>query len=496
MRISSPHTLSRDEHTRLIIALEEMKARGLSLPEVPDTLLRPSQLRWPLDPRGYFVSNEGKIYNPTEQQGKFIKSSAAYDLFYSGRGGGKTAAGSQKALLKIMDGEDGAVMNPSFENFKISTWPEFRSWIPWDMVIPSQRHRSMASWQPHQPFVMVFVNGVKVYCKGLKNPDSARGPNINWLWYDEAGMDSTGESWKIAIASVRVGKSPQRWATTTPKGLVHWLYKFFIEKDIPAEALEAFEKASGGDRILVENFHGTIHDNRENLDPEFYAATLASYPAGWIREQELEGEFANEGGKIGDRHWFDGHILDKRPDDITKRVRFWDLAATEKKVGIKANDPDETVGSLLSKSIDTIAIEEQIGGYWSWKQIKEMIVHTAIMDGPYVLVRIEQEPAAGGKNQVAELVDTFKETPELRSHNIKGVLPKDVGDRVMAANAWFAWAAAGRMFVVKGLWNNKFYEQLDGFGMASHDDRITSVSGAFHELNPFRSWKKIPFFKI
>jgi hypothetical protein len=73
MRISSPHTLSRDEHTRLIIALEEMKARGLSLPEVPDTLLRPSQLRWPLDPRGYFVSNEEKYIIQQSSRGNLLR---------------------------------------------------------------------------------------------------------------------------------------------------------------------------------------------------------------------------------------------------------------------------------------------------------------------------------------------------------------------------------------------------------------------------------------
>jgi len=78
-----------------------------------------------------------------------------------------------------------------------------------------------------------------------------------------------------------------------------------------------------------------------------------NYPGGHLRAQEYDGEFANEGGKIGDRAWFINQIMDNRPNPVNKRVRFWDLAATEKKVvGIgrrkELNDPDEFVGTLIS----------------------------------------------------------------------------------------------------------------------------------------------------
>jgi hypothetical protein len=70
---------------------------------------------------------------------------------------------------------------------------------------------------------MVFVNGAKAYCKGLRDPDSGRGPNMNWVWYDEAGRDKTGMGWKLAIAGVRIGVEPKAWATYTPKDFYHWI---------------------------------------------------------------------------------------------------------------------------------------------------------------------------------------------------------------------------------------------------------------------------------
>ena len=180
--------LKTEEKERLYLLLDEMKSRGLSVPETAYKTI----LKWPIDRNGYFSKLDGKFYDPNQNHIDFLKSNARFVALVSGRGGGKTAVGSQKALEKIMLGQPGAVLNPDFENFRIATWPEFREWIPWDMVVPAHRYRKNPEFNPNQPFTMAFMNGVRVICKGLKDPDSARGPNINWLWYDEAGRDKDG----------------------------------------------------------------------------------------------------------------------------------------------------------------------------------------------------------------------------------------------------------------------------------------------------------------
>src|SRR3990172_2336048 len=171
-------SLSPTELQRYALALQEAKARGLPIPQQKKKEVH--RVEWKLGGNGYFVRNDGKLYNPKPNQAGFISSRSRFVGFSGGRGSGKTAGGAQKALFKIMQGNSGAAMNPDFENFKTSTWPELKEWIPWDMVVPKHRYRRSDSWEPIRPFTMVFKNGARIYCKGLKDPDSARGPNINW----------------------------------------------------------------------------------------------------------------------------------------------------------------------------------------------------------------------------------------------------------------------------------------------------------------------------
>jgi predicted phage terminase large subunit-like protein len=490
---------------RLAVLIDEAERRGLEI----DRSVLNKDIVFPVDSNGYFVKRDGTRYAPNENQENFVLSDSVLTAFISGRGGGKSCAGAQKALKKISQGESGAVFNPKFEDFKTSTWLEFRSWIPWDMVVPSQRYRGQEHWEPSQPFTLTFMNGARVLCKGLKDPDSARGPNINWLWYDEAGSDGDGLSWQIALASVRVGKDIQAWITTTPKGKRHWIYKFFVKQDIPEEALEEFNK-SIGNRGFIEMFYSSIWENKDNLNPIYFANMLAAYPSGWLRQQELEGKFVDEGGTLGDRRWFSGKVLPDKPETVSGRIRYWDLAATEKKtVGQEKNDPDETVGTKLSwikdgtinekgiREIGKFYIENQYSGFWKYEQLLDEITQIAELDGPYVTIWLEQEPGSGGKNQVAAIKKHIQN--KLGNHyKVEGHNPRDLGDKVMRANVWFAEAANGQFFMVRGNWNEGFLDQLDEFTGESKnkDDKIDSVSGARHCLAPIKSWTSIEFLSV
>ena len=446
---------------------------------------------------------------------KFSKIGEFYDIsvpnveHYSAQGiyhhnSGKSCGGAQKALQKIKQGYSGAVFNPKFEHFKDSTWPEFRNWIPWEYVIRDHRYRSDISWEPQRPFKIAFENGATVICKGLNDPSSARGPNINWLWFDEAQDDSDGMAWKIAIASVRVGANPQAWATATGRGTYHWMYSFFVEQEFPPDVLEELQKIQkemGSDVPLIEAFEGTIFDNKDNLDPMFFASMLASYPEGYLRDQELYGKFRDPGVNLGNPAWFSGKVLPDEPKTVENRVRYWDLAASEKKVSgkNKMTDPDETVGTKLSwfkeDEIDNFCIEEQVSGTWEWSEIKERIINTARTDGPFVPIYIEEEPGSGGINQVKQIrIDVEKELPgwTVREHNPK----KEGGDKVVRANIWFAEASRGKFYMVQGSWNQQFLKQLSSFPNAKHDDKIDSVSGARICCAPIFKWRKTEFIHL
>lgn len=495
----SQRTITPEDNKRLLALLAEAKVRGIKLPSnivVPRT---ENKTKWKTDENGYFIRSDGHRFDAREELVEFINCKARFILIRSGRGGGKTVSGAQKALRKIKEGKNGAVVNPDFENFKTSTWDEFRKWIPWDMVVPKQRYRKSDSWEPTRPFTMVFTNGARVYCKGLKDPESARGPNINWLWYDEGRRDPTGLAWKNAIAAVRIGEFPQAWCTTTPANSQHWTTTFF-SGELTEEIRKLLEEVHADKRQeLFAIFKTSIDRNKNNLDPMFYASIISSYPSGYLRAREVDGLVADEEGSLGDRHWFDGHILDLEPDWINSQVRFWDLAGTEKKMTPqgKKNDPDSTIGTLLGtdESKERFCMLDQTGGQWAWKTIKEMVVHIARQDGQEVKIRFEQEPASGGKNQVAELIEVIKK--ELPDYDVAGLEAKKLGDRVLAANTWFGEAADGKWYMVKGGWNEPFFGELDYFpNPAIHDDRVTSTTGARHSIAPIRKWKKIQFVAI
>lgn len=485
----------KEKIKQLYILLGEARRRGIDVSNIIRERTKKEELKWPLDDEGYFPPNEGRPYRPNENQKRFLLSKARFCALISGRGGGKTATGAQKALFKIMSGESGAVVNPDFENFRYSTWPELRKWIPWGMVVPRDRRMGLHSWEPHQPFVIHFMNGQSMICKGLKDPQSSRGANINWFWYDEAGRDVTGMSWQLGIASVRIGKMPQAWITTTPAGVDHWIYKFFVQQDIPKEARELFDEIEK-DRELIEVVFTSTMDNAANLDPSFFAALLSAYPAGYLRDQEIYGKFVAQEGSIGDIHWFDGKMIDFPPDQSTiqRKVRYWDLAASERKIipGRGKTDPDETVGSLVSFDGHNFFIEDQVGGRWAWDEIKRVILRTAELDGALVDVFVEEEPGSGGKNQVAE-IDSFLKSNLPGHRGAKGRRP--IHDRIIEANYWFSLASQGKVFIVKGSWNEMFFAQFSSFPRG-HDDRITSVSGAILEILPLRKWRSIEFLSL
>ena len=488
-----------EDRKKLLILLAEAKSRGIKLPSNIETPKSQSDNKWNLDENGYFIGTKGERFNPRDELIEFIEAKERFILLRSGRGGGKSTSGVQKGLLKVRQGFPGAVLAPDFEQFRTSTWQELKKWIPWNMVVPKQRYRQMESWEAVRPFTMVFMNGAKIYCKGLKDPESARGANINWLMYDEGRRDPNGLGWKNAIAAVRIGDNPQAWCTTTPANSQHWTSTFFNGEITPE--LQRILEEIGVDKAqqLFRIVETSIEKNRVNLDPMFYASIIATYPGGYLRAREVEGRVADEEGSLGDRHWFDNKVVPDVPDWVVSQVRFWDLAGTEKKMTPQGqkNDPDETIGTLLGTDVkkERFCIEDQIGGAWAWKKIKENVVEVAKMDGQEVKICFEQEPGSGGKNQVAELIEQIKS--ELVGWDVSSLEAKKLGDRVLAANPWFAEAGEGKFYMVNGAWNESFLAQLDYFpNKAIHDDRITSVSGARHKIAPIKKWKRIQFMAV
>lgn len=278
-----------------------------------ETLLQRSPELWPTDEHGWLVKPNGKAYKPHTGQAQFHRDRAILRLLVGGRGSGKTTAGVQEAQKKIRAGEPGLILAPDEKHFKRSTWVQLNEWIPIDPDLTGLPTSPLVEHWSKGDKMIRFKTGSVVWYGGIKEPDSWRGPNVNWIWYDEPGRHPSKQSFLIPIGCLRVGHNPQMWLTTTPRGVLHWLYTVFVLQQIGEEVMEALKEIglSADSGHLLSWRRVTTRENRENLSAAYYAMLLATYQGLW-RKQEMEGEFVSFEGLVYDNYDPEVHIVPAR----------------------------------------------------------------------------------------------------------------------------------------------------------------------------------------
>ena len=209
-----------------------------------------------------------------------------------------------------------------------------------------------------------------------------------------------------------------------------------------------------------------------SLDAESYLPSLAELDP-TTRQQLLEGDWsARAPGSKFRREWFD--VVPEPPVNGLRKVRRWDLAATEAKGG---KDPDWTAGALVGLDPD--------GVWWvlDMKRIRarphdveRLIKMTADLDGLGVMIRMEQEPGASGVGAI----DHYQRQV-LVGRDFRGI--PSTGAKEVRANPVSSAAEAGNVKIVAGPWNSELLDELEGFpGEGLHDDQVDAISGAFADL--------------
>ena len=218
----------------------------------------------------------------------------------------------------------------------------------------------------------------------------------------------------------------------------------------------------------------TLDDN-PYIDKEEYTQKLNQLDP-LTRAQLLHGDWnAAESGELFKKFWFTGvageRILKEAPTGKTiKRVRFWDLAATEKSVG---KDPDWTCGALLSLYDGMLCIEDMVRGRWRPDQVEKMVFLTADRDGRKVPVRMEQEPGSAGVTVIAHYAKKV-----LMGFDFKGI--RSTGNKVEYAKPLSAAAEQGNVRLLgPARWHGPFLDEAEGFPFLPHDDQVDSVSKGF-----------------
>jgi len=170
------------------------------------------------------------------------------------------------------------------------------------------------------------------------------------------------------------------------------------------------------------------------------------------------------------------------PYALTRIVRYWDLAASAP--SDLEPDPDYTVGVKLARTRfgrDDYADPD----YWVLdvarqradpRGVEGLVHHTARADGKAIPIWIEQERGGAGKL----LVQQF-------AHNVVPDYPVRplyvTGSKETRATPVAGVCNAGRLYLVRGDWNQGFLDELYAFPEGAHDDQVDALSGAFIALD-------------
>jgi predicted phage terminase large subunit-like protein len=255
-------------------------------------------------------------------------------------------------------------------------------------------------------------------------------------------------------------------------GKIRW----FIRADEElfwADSKAELQKVHGPDALpkSVAFYPASVHDNKILLaqDPN-YLANLQALPR-VDRERLLKGNWnvRAAAGEFFRKEWFG--IADAAPADFAWRVRYWDRAATEKRVG---NDPDASIGLLLSKDRTGVYWIEDVRKLFATPLTVEKAMRAcAEQDGTRTIVAYMQDPGSAG---VAEAKAAAR---ALDGFNVRFAVA--TGDKQTRAKPVSAQAEAGNVRLVRGPWNGEFLQILQNFPTGKHDDEVDALSGA-HEL--------------
>jgi predicted phage terminase large subunit-like protein len=314
--------------------------------------------------------------------------------------------------------------------------------------------------------------GVRPYIRCTTNPDADSwvAKLIEW-WIDQETGYAIPDRSGVIRYFVRVN-GEIFWGDTREE----------LDERFPEAA--AVAKGQGGEfgksfTFIAANFKDNAIGREK--DPN-YITNLLSLPL-VERERLLGGNWKIKpaAGKVFNRDWFE--IVDHAPIGGME-VRFWDLAATEKKLNPKTgkakNDPDYTASCKMRRVGDTLYILDITADQIGPSEADNKMKNTASQEGKTCAVRWEKEGGATGVRDTAHL------TKLLMGYNVGGIDPQ--GDKITRAKPLASQAEAGNVKFVRSTFTDPAMievalNHLHGQPDLPHDDIMDACSGAFNYLS-------------
>lgn len=362
----------------------------------------------------------------TIPQADFWDLKGRYTAFIGGVGSGKTFAGAVKCLMMPRNSV-GLVVAPTYKILKSSTLELFKA-------VAGNRILSFNQ----SDMVMEITGGRKIWWRSASDPNSFRGINASWFWFDEAAY-AKWQAWLVVIGRARLAPGIG-WITTTPRGKKNWLYKKLVQP---------------GDLPYV-----TAHTASNHHNVDGFAESVAGFGSTAWQRQELGGEFVDEGGGLFQRDWLP--LVTALPLGSRISCRAWDFAAT-------AGAGDWTVGTRLHKISVKVStddkgkvkkkpfyfVDDVMRGQWGPDMVDSKLVEAAEMDGKGVTIVIEREPGSAGKRAnryVKNSLPGYRVVEEMTS-----------GSKLIRAMPAAKLAAKKEISVVDDWWTEDFLSELEEF---------------------------------
>ena len=202
----------------------------------------------------------------------------------------------------------------------------------------------------------------------------------------------------------------------------------------------------------------------------------------WSVLQDLEADLGQYGyaGQIGQDPTPPGggmfkvanfEIVDEPPhiSRIAKVVRYWDKA-----VAVNSGAA-YTAGVKMAQLVNGRWIILDVRrGKWRAERREQIIQETAIMDGPNVVIWMEQEPGSGGKESVESSIQGLA--------GFVVYAERPTGDKVFRADSYSVQVNNGGVQLLKAPWNHDFLEEHRFFPFGTYKDQVDASSGAFNKL--------------
>lgn len=252
---------------------------------------------------------------------------------------------------------------------------------------------------------------------------------------------------------------------SNPGGEGHeWVKRRFIVEGRPARRIFIPANMNDNPFLDVEEYSESLNE----LDP----ITRAQLRNG---DWEVKTE-----GSMFHREWFETISRSEVPKGL-RIVRFWDLAATEQSK--KNRDPDYTCGLALGEYKGFYYIIDIKRDRKRPAEIEQLVQRTAMLDGSYTIIGMEQEPGGSGVTVIEHYAKNV-----LSGYPFKGI--KSTGAKVLRATPVSCAAENKLIKVVRAPWNGAFFDEIEAFPNGDHDDQVDTLSGAFDLLKK----KVVPYY--